>query len=64
MGSPSFGELATAYLTNYPLSKRDSRTWVGEILQKADRVPDGLRNLIVDSAEGNPPESFPLCCSH
>ena len=123
LGSPSFGELATAYLTNYmrgtaseptvifledihwaddssldlldhlvtaipdarllvvclarpplferrpnwggsrevhtrldlkPLSRRASRALVGEILQKVDQVPDGLRDLVVGGAEGNP----------
>jgi predicted ATPase/class 3 adenylate cyclase len=37
-----------------PLSKRDSQTLVGEILQKVERVPDDLRDMIVDSAQGNP----------
>ncbi|MCP4538023.1 MAG: tetratricopeptide repeat protein [Chloroflexi bacterium] len=37
-----------------PLSRRVSRVLVGEILQKVDRVPNALRDLIVNGAEGNP----------
>jgi predicted ATPase len=37
-----------------PLSNRESRRLVEEVLQKADTVPDSLRELIVDQAEGNP----------
>ena len=37
-----------------PLSKRDSRHLVGEILQKVENVPDALRERVVESAEGNP----------
>jgi ABC-type oligopeptide transport system substrate-binding subunit/class 3 adenylate cyclase/tetratricopeptide (TPR) repeat protein len=37
-----------------PLSKWDSRQLVAEILQKADEVPQALRDLIVAGAEGNP----------
>lgn len=37
-----------------PLSKRESRKLVKEILQKVDDLPDSLRDLIVDRAEGNP----------
>jgi class 3 adenylate cyclase/tetratricopeptide (TPR) repeat protein len=36
------------------LSLRASRALVGEILQKVDVVPDALRDLIVEGAEGNP----------
>jgi len=37
-----------------PLSRRASRALVSEILQKVDQVPEDLRDLVVDSAEGNP----------
>jgi predicted ATPase/class 3 adenylate cyclase/tRNA A-37 threonylcarbamoyl transferase component Bud32 len=37
-----------------PLSRRDSRKLVKEILQKVDHIPKELRDLIVDRAEGNP----------
>jgi serine/threonine protein kinase/tetratricopeptide (TPR) repeat protein len=37
-----------------PLSRRDSRNLVEEILQKADHIPKELRDLIVNRAEGNP----------
>jgi ABC-type oligopeptide transport system substrate-binding subunit/class 3 adenylate cyclase len=37
-----------------PLSKRYARRLVDEILQRMDAVPDALRNLVVQSAEGNP----------
>jgi len=36
------------------LSRRESRELVAEILQKADRVPVALFDLIVEVAEGNP----------
>jgi tetratricopeptide (TPR) repeat protein len=38
----------------HPLSKRDSRQLVEEVLQKVDQVPDSLRELVVSNAEGNP----------
>jgi serine/threonine protein kinase/tetratricopeptide (TPR) repeat protein len=37
-----------------PLSKRESRRLVKEVLQKAEQVPDLLCDLIIDQAEGNP----------
>jgi serine/threonine protein kinase/tetratricopeptide (TPR) repeat protein len=37
-----------------PLSKRDSRRLIKEILQKAEQVPESLCDAIVDQAEGNP----------
>ncbi len=37
-----------------PLSQQDSRALVAQILQKAEAVPDSLRDLVVDGAEGNP----------
>ena len=36
------------------LSRRVSRALVDEILQKVDVIPEALRDLIVDGAEGNP----------
>ena len=38
----------------HPLSRRDSRRLVGEILQKVEQVPETLRDLVVTNAEGNP----------
>jgi serine/threonine protein kinase/tetratricopeptide (TPR) repeat protein len=37
-----------------PLSRRDSRKLVNQILQKVEHIPDELRDLLVDRAEGNP----------
>ena len=37
-----------------PLSKRESRHLVEEILKQADNVPQELRDLVVTGAEGNP----------
>jgi tetratricopeptide (TPR) repeat protein len=37
-----------------PLSRRESRRLVAEILQKVEEVPTALRDLVVDRAEGNP----------
>ena len=37
-----------------PLDSAASRDLVDEILQRADDVPDALRELVVDGAEGNP----------
>ncbi|GAB4580821.1 MAG: hypothetical protein Fur0022_35630 [Anaerolineales bacterium] len=37
-----------------PLSNRESRQLVREILQKVDEIPDELRDLLVDRSEGNP----------
>ncbi|MCP4536314.1 MAG: tetratricopeptide repeat protein [Chloroflexi bacterium] len=37
-----------------PLSRRASRALVSEILQRVDQVPDNLRALVVEGAEGNP----------
>ena len=36
------------------LTKRHARRLVDEILQRMDAVPDALRNLVVQNAEGNP----------
>ena len=48
------GEAAFQQIQLKPLSRRSSRTLVDEILQRVDDIPDSLRDLIVDSAEGNP----------
>lgn len=37
-----------------PLSKRESRELVGDILQNVDQVPTSLAELVVTGAEGNP----------
>jgi len=37
-----------------PLSKRESRQLVAEILQSVEQVPAALRELVVSGAEGNP----------
>lgn len=37
-----------------PLSKRNSRQLVEDILRKVENVPSLLRNLVVENAEGNP----------
>jgi predicted ATPase/class 3 adenylate cyclase len=53
---PSWGEGQQAYkrLELEPLSRRASRALVEEILQKAAELPDELREMIVEAAEGNP----------
>lgn len=38
----------------YPLAKRQSRELVENILQRVEQIPSSLRDLIVESAEGNP----------
>ncbi|WP_374688710.1 tetratricopeptide repeat protein, partial [Promineifilum sp.] len=48
------GEGAFRRVNLAPLSKRASRTLVDEILQRVDEVPDSLRELIIEAAEGNP----------
>jgi class 3 adenylate cyclase/tetratricopeptide (TPR) repeat protein len=48
------GREAHTRLDLKPLSRRACRALVGEILQKVDHLPDDLRDLVVDSAEGNP----------
>lgn len=37
-----------------PLSKRDSRRLVEDVLQKVQDIPEALRELVVTNAEGNP----------
>jgi class 3 adenylate cyclase/tetratricopeptide (TPR) repeat protein len=53
---PHWGEGQAAFqqIKLRPLSRRASRDLVTEILRKVDAVPDALRDLIVQSAEGNP----------
>jgi predicted ATPase/class 3 adenylate cyclase len=53
---PHWGEGQTFHtrLELRPLSRRDSRHLVGEILQKVENVPDVLREQVIESAEGNP----------
>lgn len=48
------GEHYNTRLDLRPLSKRESRQLVGEILQYIDQVPVELRELVVNGAEGNP----------
>ncbi len=53
---PHWGE-GLAYhirLELHPLSTRQSRGLVREILKKADQVPSALQDLVVTGAEGNP----------
>jgi ABC-type oligopeptide transport system substrate-binding subunit/class 3 adenylate cyclase len=53
---PNWGEGRESHtqITLKPLSRRASRTLVGEILQKVDDIPTALRDMIVEGAEGNP----------
>ena len=60
---PSLFERHSGWLADRPAHRRlnlslladdSSRQLVGEILQKAGSVPDRLRDLIVERAEGNP----------
>jgi class 3 adenylate cyclase/tetratricopeptide (TPR) repeat protein len=53
---PGWGEGEASFqpITLRPLSKRASRALVEEILQRVDNIPADLRDMIVDSAEGNP----------
>jgi len=53
---PNWGEGREAYvhLALKPLSRRQSRALVAEVLKKAESVPDDLTDLITDGAEGNP----------
>jgi class 3 adenylate cyclase/tetratricopeptide (TPR) repeat protein len=48
------GQAFHTRLQLHPLSEQDSRTLVEEILQKAERIPEELRELVVSGAEGNP----------
>ena len=53
---PHWGEGQTFHtrLELRPLSRRDSRRLVEEILQKVEQVPVALSKLVVGGAEGNP----------
>jgi ABC-type oligopeptide transport system substrate-binding subunit/class 3 adenylate cyclase len=53
---PGWGEGRDAYIFQEikPLSRRESRALVAEILQKVDQIPNELRDLVVNGAEGNP----------
>jgi class 3 adenylate cyclase/tetratricopeptide (TPR) repeat protein len=53
---PNWGEGQEAYsrLELKPLSTRASRALVTEVLQKVPQLPKDLRELVVESAEGNP----------
>jgi class 3 adenylate cyclase/tetratricopeptide (TPR) repeat protein len=54
---PAWGEDGAAGRTRLmllPLSKRESRQLVEEILRQAENVPQELRDLVVTGAEGNP----------
>ena len=53
---PSWGEGQEfhARLGLNPLSRLDSRRLVREMLKRVDKVPNDLRDLIIDRAEGNP----------
>ena len=48
------GQVCHSRLILKPLSKRESRQLVGELLKKVEDVPLYLREMIVDGAEGNP----------
>ncbi len=48
------GEAAFQRIDLRPLSKRASRALVNEVLQRVEDIPDSLRELVIDSAEGNP----------
>lgn len=53
---PHWGEGLDAHtlIRVEPLSKRESRQLVADILQRAPSVPADLSNVIVDASEGNP----------
>ena len=48
------GQQAHARLPLQPLTKRESRQLVEEILRNAQAIPHALRELVVGAAEGNP----------
>ncbi len=48
------GQAAFARVPLKPLSRETSRALVDEILQRVEQVPDALRELIINTAEGNP----------
>jgi ABC-type oligopeptide transport system substrate-binding subunit/class 3 adenylate cyclase/ABC-type dipeptide/oligopeptide/nickel transport system ATPase subunit len=53
---PYWGEGQTYHrrLEIQPLSKRESRQLVQELLRKVEHIPDQLRELVVEGSEGNP----------
>jgi serine/threonine protein kinase/tetratricopeptide (TPR) repeat protein len=53
---PAWGEGLTSHarLTLQPLTRRESRQLVEEILRYAQSIPHALREMIVGAAEGNP----------
>ena len=53
---PSWGEGMSHHqrIDLRPLTKRQSRQLVGEILRQSQNVPEVLREVVVGSAEGNP----------
>jgi len=53
---PAWGEGLTSHarVTLQPLTKRESRQLVEEILRYAQSIPHALREMIVSAAEGNP----------
>ena len=48
------GQIYHTHLELHPLSKRESRQLVTEILKMADVIPIELRELVISGAEGNP----------
>ena len=48
------GESSFRRVDLQPLSRRAGRALVDEILQRVERIPDQLRETIVEAAEGNP----------
>ena len=48
------GQEYHTHLELHPLSKRESRLLVAEILKQAKKIPGELRELVVSGAEGNP----------
>ncbi|MBN1209787.1 MAG: AAA family ATPase [Myxococcaceae bacterium] len=48
------GEARHTRVALKPLTKRESRELVDEILRYVPRLPDDLRELVVENAEGNP----------
>ena len=53
---PNWGEGPEGFrrVTLRPLSRPASRSLVDEILRRVDEIPDTLRDLIINTAEGNP----------
>jgi len=53
---PHWGEGLSYHVrhTLDPLSRRESRQLVGEILQRVEEIPAPVVDLVVDAAEGNP----------